>query len=232
MVKIHPDTLQFFEELNLNNNRDWFLSNKSRWEAIRKDFLAFTQALIDEMVVIDPSLGNITAEKCVYRIYRDVRFSSDKRPYKSHIACFLPTGGNRKCAVPGYYFQVGNDDEGLPGVCSLGGGIFMPDSKTLEAIRQEIFYNIAELKEIMAEKKYHQYFGDQFWTIKKLQRVPRGYPTDWPDADLLKYKDYTTMYSIPQKYLFEDDILDRVLDVFRASAPLNKFIQRAMNIPQ
>ena len=86
MVKIHPDTLQFFEELNLNNNRDWFLSNKSRWEAIRKDFLAFTQALIDEMVVIDPSLGNITAEKCVYRIYRDVRFSSDKRPYKSHIA--------------------------------------------------------------------------------------------------------------------------------------------------
>lgn len=230
MVKLHPDTLHFFEELNLNNNRDWFQSNKSRWEAIRKDFLAFTQALIDQIGPLDRALGSLVPEKCVYRIYRDVRFSADKRPYKTHIACFLPAGGSRKCSVPGYYLQVGCNDEGMPDTCCLGGGIFMPEPAQLEAIRQEIFYCTEEFKSIMAEKDFKRFFGEEFWTIKKLQRVPRGYPGDWPDADLLKYKDYTTMYAMPKEVVLGEEMLSRTVEVFRASVPLNLFLQKALDM--
>ena len=227
-MHLNPDTLPFFDELLVNNNREWFNANKERWLAIHADFEVFSQALIDEMVKLDPSLGNLTAKKCMYRIYRDVRFSMDKRPYKTHIACFLPTGGKKNMGVPGYYLQLGQEDYGLHGNCSLGGGIFMPSPEALYAIRQEIFYNIDEFKSIMAEKNYKRFFGSEFFTVKKLSRVPKGFPADWPDSELLKYKDYCTSYAMPSKYITSDELLDRVLEVFRASVPLNKFIQRAM----
>ena len=227
-MHINPDTLPFFDDLLVNNNREWFNANKERWLAIKADFEVFTQALIDEMVKLDPSLGNLQAKSCMYRIYRDTRFSQDKTPYKTHIACFLPTGGRKNMGVPGYYLQLGQEDYGLHGNCSLGGGIFMPSPEALYAIRQEIFYNIDEFKAIMSEKSYKRFFGNEFFTVKKLSRVPKGFPQDWPDADLLKYKDYTTSYSMPQKYINSDELFDRVLEVFRASVPLNLFIQRAM----
>jgi uncharacterized protein (TIGR02453 family) len=227
-MRLNPDTLPFFDELLVNNNREWFNANKDRWLAIKADFETFTEALIAEMVKLDPSLANTTAKSATYRIYRDTRFSSDKRPYKTHIACFLPTGGIKRMGVPGYYLQLGQEDYGLHGNCSLGGGIFMPSPEALFAIRQEIFYNIDEFKAIMSEKKYHKFFGDTFFTVKKLSKTPKGFPSDWPDADLLRYKDYTTMYEMPDKYIMTDELLDRVVEVFRASVPLNRFIQRAM----
>lgn len=227
-MRLNPDTLPFFDELMMNNNREWFNAHKERWLAIKADFETFTQALIDEMVKLDKSLGNLQVKNCVYRIYRDTRFSQDKRPYKTHIACFLPSGGRKNMGVPGYYLQLGQEDYGLHGNCSLGGGIFMPTPKDLYSIRQEIFYCTDEFKSIMAEPSYKKFFGNDFFTTKKLSRVPKGFPTDWPDADLLKYKDYTTAYTMPNKYINSDELLDRVVEVFRASVPLNLFIQRAI----
>lgn len=238
-MTIHPDTLTFFEELAMNNNSEWFHDNKPRWDAIRKDFAEFTQALIDEIRPLDPSLGNITAKDCIYRIYRDLRFTLDKRPYKTHIACFLPTGGNRKNAVPGYYLQLGmnelggtidnrHDDTTPHNGCVLGGGIFMPQPKDLEAIRKEIYYCIDELKVIMTEPNYQHFFGNTFWTLKKLSRPPKGYDASWPDVDLLKYKDYTTMYNMPDEHLTDGTLFHRAVEVFRATVPFNKFIQRAL----
>ena len=227
-MRLNPDTLPFFDELMLNNNREWFNAHKDRWLAIKADFEVFTQALIDQMVKLDPSLGNLQVKNCVYRIYRDTRFSQDKRPYKTHIACFLPSGGRKNMGVPGYYLQLGQEDYGLHGNCSLGGGIFMPTPKDLYSIRQEIFYCTDEFKSIMAEPSYKKFFGNDFFTTKKLSRVPKGFPTDWPDSDLLKYKDYTTSYTMPDKYITSNEMLERVVEVFRASVPLNLFIQRAI----
>ncbi len=227
-MRLNPDTLPFFDELMMNNNREWFNAHKERWLAIKADFETFTQALIDEMVKLDKSLGNLQVKNCVCRIYRDTRFSQDKRPYKTHIACFLPSGGRKNMGVPGYYLQLGQEDYGLHGNCSLGGGIFMPTPKDLYSIRQEIFYCTDEFKSIMAEASYKKFFGNDFFTTKKLSRVPKGFPTDWPDADLLKYKDYTTSYTMPDKYITSNEMLERVVEVFRASVPLNLFIQRAI----
>lgn len=226
---LHPDTLPFLNELAENNNRDWFNANKPRWVAIRDAFVDFTEGLIEEMRVLDPSLANITAKGSVYRIYRDTRFSPDKTPYKTHIACFLASWGKKNYGVPGYYFQVGQEAYGLSGTCNLGGGIFMPDSPTLAAIRQEIFYCPDEFLAIMSEPSYKHFFGSEFFTIKKLTRVPKGYPADWEHADLLKYKDYTTSYTVPDKLIGSEHLFGEVLKAWKASVPLNLFIQRAMS---
>ena len=227
-MRLHPQTLPFFKELACHNERDWFNEHKPLWLDIKADFEAFTQGLIDEMVPLDPTLAGLTVKQCVYRIYRDTRFSPDKTPYKTHIACFLPSWGKKNSGVPGYYFQVGMEAYGLPGACNLGGGIFMPNAETLNAIRQEIFYCTDEFLSIMAKADYKRYFGNEFFTTKKLSRVPKGYPADWEYADLLKYKDYTTAHVIPERYIDSDELFGRVLKVWKASVPLNKFLQRAM----
>ena len=228
-MKLHPDTLAFFDELQYHNNREWFNDNKARFTAIQSQFLFFTQALIDIMVVEDTNLGHLQAKQCVYRIYRDLRFSPDKRPYKTHIACFLPIGGDRTQCVPGYYLQVGQADYDLHQGGSLGGGIFMPSPRQLAAIRQEIFYCPEEFKGILANSTYRRFYGEAFFTSKRLTRPPKGYPTDWPDIDLLKYHDYTTIHQVPDDILLTDALFDYVVEAFRAAVPLNRFLQRAVD---
>ena len=229
MNTIHPDTLSFLRELARNNNRPGFNDHKDRWIAIKGQFEAFTQTLVDEMVKLDPSLEGLTAKQCVYRIYRDTRFSPDKTPYKTHIACFLSSWGPKNSGVPGYYLQMGCDEAyGLKGTCNLGGGIFMPRPEALNAIRQEIFYCTNDFLAIINEPNYKKYFGSEFFTVKKLQRVPKGYPADWEHADLLKYKDYCTAHTMPERLLTSDRLSDEVLKVWKSSVPLNLFIQRAL----
>lgn len=222
-----PDTITFFEELAANNNREWFMVNKSRYDAIREEFIDLTAYIIDELSPIDPSIGHPDAKKCLYRIYRDLRFTPDKRPYKTHISFFLSSHGIKRSGEAGYYLQIGMEDYGLHGNCTLGGGIFMPDKEKLAAIRQEIFYNTDEFLAIRNDKQYKKYFGDGYFTTKILSRAPKGYPNDWEHVDLLKYNDYCTMHEVPTDILLSDKFKDYVMKVFRASVPLNRFILQA-----
>lgn len=225
---MNPDVFSFFDELQNNNNREWFLDNKHRYDAIREEFVEFTAEIIDRLYPLDPTIGHPDPKRCLYRIYRDIRFSPDKRPYKTHIAFFLSSGGVKKGGLPGYYLQVGQEDYGLHGCCNLGGGIFMPEKETLAAIRQEIFYNTDEFLAIMNDKNYKRYFGNKFFTTKVLSRAPKGYPADWEHIDLLKYNDYCTMHEVPQEVVTGDGFADYVMKVFAASVPLNKFVLQAM----
>lgn len=222
-----PDTIHFFEELAVNNNREWFMANKSRYDAIREEFIDLTAHIIDELSPLDPSIGHPDAKKCLYRIYRDLRFTQDKRPYKTHISFFLSSYGIKRSGEAGYYLQIGLEDYGLTGNCTLGGGIFMPDKDKLAAIRQEIFYNTDQFLAIRNDKQYKKYFGDGYFTTKILSRAPKGYPNDWEHVDLLKYNDYCTMHEVPNDILLSDKFKDYVMKVFRASVPLNRFILQA-----
>ena len=221
------DVFTFFEELAANNNREWFMDNKSRFDAIREEFVDFTAQIIDELSVLDPTIGHPDPKKCQYRIYRDLRFTQDKRPYKTHISFFLSSYGIKRSGEAGYYLQIGQEDYGLHGNCSLGGGIFMPEKEKLAAIRQEIFYNTDEFLAIVNNREYKKYFGGTFFTTKVLNRVPKGYPADWQYADWLKYNDYCTMHEVPNDIVLSDGFNDYVMKVFRASVPFNKFILQA-----
>lgn len=227
-----PDTLPFFLELERNNNREWFMANKNRWDAIREEFIELTARVIDTLSPLDPTIGHPDPKRCIYRIYRDLRFSPDKRPYKTHISFFLSSGGVKRSGAPGYYLQIGQSDYGLEEGCSLGGGIFMPDPATLAAIRQEIYYNYDEFRTIVDHPQYKKYFGQQFFTVGKLSRAPKGYPNDWEGVEWLKYKDYCTMYAIKKADVTSPQLFDQIMEVFRASIPLNRFIQRAMGMEQ
>ena len=227
--QLHPDTLPFLQELVKNNNRPWFNEHKPQWLEIKEAFEAFTQGLIDEMSQTDDTLVGLTAKNSVYRIYRDTRFSADKTPYKTHIACFLSSWGPKNSGVPGYYFQIGTEEAyGLKGTCNLGGGIFMPTPEALNAIRQEIFYCTDEFKAILNAPDYKRYYGKGFFTTKKLSRPPKGYSADWPDIDLLKYCDYCSMHEIPRKTVLSDGFFEEVVRVWKATVPLNRFIERAL----
>lgn len=227
-----PDTLPFFIELERNNNREWFQANKARWDAIREDFTELTAQVIDELSALDPTIGHPDPKRCLYRIYRDLRFSPDKRPYKTHISFFLSSGGIKRSGAPGYYLQIGQSDYGLEEGCSLGGGIFMPDAVTLAAIRQEIYYNYEEFLNIINAPEYQRYFGNNFFSMGKLSRAPKGYPNDWEGVEWLKYKDYCTMYALKKADVTGPRFFDQIMEVFRASIPLNRFIQRAMGMEQ
>ena len=227
-----PDALTFFKELERNNNREWFQSNKARWDAIREEFIELTAQVIEALSPLDPTIGHPDPKRCIYRIYRDLRFSPDKRPYKTHISFFLSSGGVKRSGAPGYYLQIGQSDYGLEEGCSLGGGIFMPDAPTLAAIRQEIYYNYDEFRAIVDNTQYKRYFGQQFFTMGKLSRAPKGYPNDWEGVDWLKYKDYCTMYALSKDDVTHPQLFNRIMEVFRASIPLNRFIQRAMGMEQ
>ena len=218
-----PDTIPFLNDLMEHNDRDWFLDNKPRWEAVKRSFLAYTQACIDAMVKLDPSLGQPTANRCMYRIYRDVRFSSDKRPYKAHVSFFIPTGGVRRTGVPGYYVQF--DPEGGS---FMGGGIFMPEAPALAAIRQEIFYSPDEFGAIIAHPDYQRWFPGDFWDPQPLKIAPKGYPKDWPHIQWLNHRHWCSMHEVPLQLASRPDLVDYTLECFRASLPLNRFIQRAM----
>ena len=203
------------------------MDNKHRYDAIRDDFVDFIAQIIDELSRLDPSIGHPDPKKCLYRIYRDLRFTQDKRPYKTHISFFLSSYGIKRSGEAGYYLQIGQEDYGLHGNCSLGGGIFMPDKDKLAAIRQEIFYNTDQFLEIINNKNYKRYFGSTFFTTKVLSRAPKGYPNDWEHADLLKYNDYCTMHEVPNKVVLGEGFKDYVMKVFSASVPLNRFILQA-----
>ena len=238
------EVFKFFAELQENNNREWFMDNKPRYDAIKEEFTELTAHIIDRLSKADPSIGHPDPKKCIYRIYRDIRFSTDKRPYKTHIAFFLSSGGIKRSGAPGYYLQIGQEDEeksgglidseaenknGLQGNCVLGGGIFMPEKETLAAIRQEIFYNTDEFLRIMSDKDYKNFFGDTFFTSKKLSRAPKGYPNEWEYIDLLKYCDYCTMHEVPHQMVTGSGFEDYIMGVFQASVPLNKFILQAIS---
>lgn len=220
---LHPDTFPFLRELAVNNNRDWFLANKSRWDAIRAQFLQIVTELIAYLSALDPAIGTPKASACIYRINRDLRFTTDKRPYKTWISFYIPTCGTKRTGLPGYYAQFDPAGEYF-----CGGGIFAPDGNALKAIYQEIFYNTDQLKAIINDPNYQQWYGSTFWTTHRLVTVPKGYPRDWPDADLLRYKDYCCLHNMTANEALSPNLTDYLKQCLSAAVPFNKFLQEAL----
>ena len=214
------NVLPFLEDLKKNNDRDWFHENKSRFLEAKKEFEIFVGELLPKMAEIDKDLAGLEVKQCVFRIYRDVRFSKDKSPYKTNMGAAMTKGG-RKSPYATYYFHM------EPGNAFAGGGIWMPQAPALKAMRQEVYYNVDEFKKIIGSSKFKKHFsgidGDQ------LKRPPRDFPADFPDIDLLKYKSYISGSKIDNKLLESDDLMENLLDIYRALYPFNSFINRALS---
>ena len=129
---MNAEIMQFLTELKQNNNREWFQANKNRYDSLRKGFIDEVQQLINRIALFDPEIAGLEAKDCLFRIYRDIRFSPDKTPYKIHFAAYMASCGGRGSERGGYYIHL------EPGGCLLSGGIWCPPPALLKALRKDI----------------------------------------------------------------------------------------------
>ena len=216
---ITKDILKFLGELKQNNNREWFAENKKHYENANKSLLAVVEQFIPIIQRIDPTVGPLVAKDCVFRIYRDTRFSPDKTPYKTNMGAYFARGG-RKSSFAGYYMHL------EPGGSMLAGGIWMPEPEALKKIRLEIYYNSADFKKLLDAKSFKDYFG-ALSEDGKLKNPPKDFPADFPDIDLLKNKNFTMFHSLSDDTVCSDAFLEVFSDVFTAMKPVNDFLNKA-----
>ncbi len=219
---LSQNTLKFLRDLKKHNNRGWFGANKTRYEDVKKEFDAFVNSLIREIAKFDKSVANLEVKDCVFRIYRDVRFSKDKSPYKTHFGAHIVPGGKKaELSRAGYYIHIS------PGECFLAGGAHTPPSEWISAIRKEIHYNGNEMKKIISGKDFKKYFG----TIsgEKLSSVPRGYEKTHPDIELLKHKSFLAVHDLNEKQVQSKDFLSHCTKVFKAMKPFDKFLNQSLD---
>jgi uncharacterized protein (TIGR02453 family) len=211
--------IEFLKQLNQNNNRDWFNANKKEYQLAKNEFEAFFNRLIPEIRKFDPEIGIITAKECVFRIYRDVRFSKNKDPYKTNMGGFIALGG-RKGGNAGYYIHI------EPGQSFLAGGSYMPESERLKKIRQEVMYNVDEFKSLINKPSFKKTWGalegDQ------LVRPPKDFPADFPDIDLLKFKSYIVSKPLSEKEVLDSNFESNTAGAFKELHPLVHFLNRAV----
>ncbi|MFA6200372.1 MAG: DUF2461 domain-containing protein [Bacteroidales bacterium] len=216
------DVFDVLRDLRLNNNRDWYSENKERINAARKELEDFTNQLIPEVRKFDSNIGMYEAKKTMYKQHRDIRFTKDKSPFKLHFASVLCYGNLKQNGVPCYYIHI---EEGH---CMLAGGVYCPEKDNLKRIRDEIYYNVDEFKSIINSKSYSKYYNG-IDSEEKLKMAPKGYPKDWTDIDLLRNKHFNCSHFCSIEQMEDKDFLNYVIDVFKATAELNKFLFRAIN---
>ncbi len=217
------ETLDFLIELKANNHKEWFDAHRKRYLSVKAGFEVFVQEVIGGISAFDPSVADVKAKNCMYRINRDIRFSHNKEPYKTHLGAFICAYG-RHSTYAGYYVHLEAPGSEYIGDNILAAGSYMPSTKELESIRTEIYDNPTEFKAALAKAK-----GFSLEIGTRLQRVPRGFPTDFELAEYLKYKNYSISKAIPAEQLAEPGLAEWVVGQFRATAPFTGLLNRAID---
>ncbi len=210
----------FLSELEQNNNKTWFEQNRERYESTREKFFYLTELLINEIRSFDPEVGFLEPKNCMYRIYRDVRFSNNKDPFKTNYGSYIARGG-RSSGNPGYYFQVQPNGQSF-----LSAGIYMPDANKLKVIRNEIFEHPEAFLELIHDPEFQ--FRFTLYAADKLKTAPNGYPKDWEYIDLLRFKSYAPHRLIADEELFDESLVETIVEEFRLLHRFNQFLYEAI----
>lgn len=211
--------LSFLKSLSENNHKEWFELHKNEYLSAKSQMEEFVQLLIGKLAAFDSSIADQQARKCIFRIHRDVRFSKNKDPYKNNMGAFIVPGG-KSSGKAGYYLHL------EPNACFIAGGIYMPESAKLKKIREEVLYQIEGFKNIIENDHFKAAFGDI--NGEKLKNPPRGFPADFEDVELLKYKSYTVVHSIGDELVGQEGFADYVLEVFKKMIDFNQFLNKAV----
>src|SRR5688572_1085333 len=213
------ETVDFLKKLEKNNNREWFTANKKLFENANNNVIALTDDLIGRIAKFDPDVAGLDPKTCIFRIYRDVRFSKDKSPYKTNLGAFISPGG-RKTMSPGYYFHV------QPGMFFAAAGKHLPDAAELLKIRTSIAADPKEFFKIVESKKFIERFGGL--DGEKLTRPPKGFPADHEAIEYLKMKSFTVSEEFGPKDVVSAEYPKMLAESFKASYPLIIFLRKAL----
>lgn len=218
---ISKDSLQFLEDLKKNNNREWFLDNKKRYEAYKKEYHEIIGRLLDELKLKDPSLKLLEVKNCTFRINRDIRFSKDKSPYKTHMGMWFSglnaSGGN----APGYYVHIEK------GQSFIAAGFHSPEAPDLKKIRKEIAFFHDDLEKIVNDKKFKAVFPE-LDRQDALKTSPKDFEKDHPAIEFLKLKSYTGTAKLSDEDIADKDFVKNTVDKLIVAKPLNEFLNRAL----
>ncbi len=214
--------LKFLKQLSKNNNKEWFDVHRKTYENSKAEFEAVVKLVIEKSFEFDNQLVGLEAKKCLFRINKDVRFSKDKSPYKLNMGASINPGG-KKSMIPGYYIHIelGNS--------YLAGGCYQPLPEVLAAIRQEIDYNSAELKKIIAARYFKKYFKE-FSQEDKLKTAPKGYQKTHPEIALLQLKHFIAIHPLKDEEVLHKNFPAQAAKVFKAMYPLNLFLRKSMEL--
>lgn len=212
------EALDFLSELAENNQRDWFQARKPRYESAREHAIGFADALLAEMNRHD-HIETPSGKSSLYRIYRDVRFSKNKAPYKNNWA-----GGFKRATARlrgGYYFQL------QPGGGSMvGGGFWSPNKEDLLRIRQEIATDASELRAIINSDDFKANFG--VLGGNQLKTSPKGFDKEHPDIDLLRYKSFVVRRNFSDEEVLAPDFHLKANAAFQAMRPFFDFMSEVL----
>ena len=219
---LQKESLEFLQELKQNNHKEWFHSQKKRYENYKSDYHQFIQSLLDYLKPHDPSLETLQVKNCTFRINRDIRFSKDKSPYKTHLSVWIPTMPNTKNG-PGYYVHIDENE------CFVAGGIYCPEPDAVKKIRNEIAYFQEDLDKIVQEPNFKKTFEDlDFEDHLMLKTAPKGFEKDHPALPYLKLKSFTATYKINFKEATQPKFVASIGERLLLLKPLNSFLKRAL----
>jgi uncharacterized protein (TIGR02453 family) len=214
-----PEALTFLRNLARHNDRAWFQPRKPQFEAeLREPMLAIVRKITGAMMDFAPSHVR-PAEKSLFRIYRDTRFSNDKRPYKTHVAAWWTHTGLDKTSGAGYYFHVSAKE------VIIAAGAYMPEKEQLAAIRHWLLDHHAEFRKLLQSAKVRKHFSE--FEGNALTRPPKGFPSDHLGMDLIRCRQWGLAAELPAKAALEKDIASLVIRYFKIAAP----VVNALNTP-
>jgi uncharacterized protein (TIGR02453 family) len=215
------ETLDFLNILAANNNREWFAENKHLYEEAKADLFPMIGKLIKEFAAIDPVYSaDVEPKKALMRIYRDVRFSKNKDPYKKNYGIAFDVKGYGP-RTPSYYLHI------QPGNCFFGAGFWQPEAPVLKSIREEIDYNTSEFVEIVNDKKFTALY--RLSQEDTLKNAPKGYEIDHEAIAYLKLKSFIAIYPLKDEEFFKDTIVNKLITAFATIQPFILFLRKAVS---
>ncbi len=213
--------LDFLKELAANNNKEWFHENRPSYEESRDKVLFLTEVLMNEIRKFDPDVPAMNPKDCMFRIFRDVRFSEDKRPYKTNFGSFIAKGG-RKSTRAGYYFHI------EPESSFVGGGVYWPPAEPLKAIRLHIEKHPEEFLQIINDAEFKKFYPGMY--DHQLKTAPKGFSKDHKYIELLRYKSFVFSSAIQDKLLAGNGYVDYTVNAFRQLYHVNAYLNEAIDI--
>lgn len=223
MTRLSPVVFQFLEQLRENNYREWYHRNKGFYKQAKTSVEEFLDALISELAILDPELKDLTAKHTMFRIYRDVRFRKDKTPYKTFFDAVIAPGG-RKSLRPGFYIHI------TPGSSMVGGGLYCLEKQILDAVRKEMYYNGEKLRKILRDNDFTRWYGSVNTLGHELKQLPKGYPKDSPNQDLLKMKTMVSLHEVSDELLMSDKAIPYLVETYKVLQPFNDFFSEAIEM--
>ena len=214
--------LNFLSQIQVNNTREWFKAHHSEYVEANAFFEAFVEQLIQGISRFDPTISGLKPKDCMFRFYRDIRFSPNKMPFKTHLGAYICQQG-KKSPYAGYYFHIEPKGNGFLDGHQLDAGLYGPPPNILKSVREEIMLNGATFEAVLKEASSFVLEDSQ-----ALKKVPRGFPADSPWVEYLKLKNPCLCKHLDDPFLLSDRLLENTLEAFSQTVPFNNWLNKAV----